>query len=198
MPNSPHALIHYKQALKNHDCNAVTVYDLFSSNGWDVKWVAQYGSSQPSHYHSTAHEAMAVLSGTATIRFGSGDILSEGVEVDKEDGGIEIQADPGDIFVLPAGLAHKTFNPIEGSSLHFFDPEKPAEIGTTKRETLARAPISGFTMIGAYPEGCSWNWANGGDDVGNFSRIWSLPRPPKDPVLGASDRGLRGLWAEQA
>ena len=196
MPNLPHVLLHYSNALSAEECNAAKAHDLFSSHGWDVKWVARYGPTQPSHYHSTTHEAMAVLSGTATLRFGAGDILVDGQVEGKEDGGIEIQAQPGDVFVLPAGLAHKTFNPSPETSRKFFkaDEEAYQRSSGAKREALRHVDISGFTMIGAYPNGCQWNWADGGDDIGNFDKIWSIPTPSEDPVLGTSEQGLCGLW----
>merc|ERR1711967_149515 len=71
IPNSPFPLLHYPGLLSDKaDCNTSKVYDLFTANGWEINWIFRYGPTQRSHYHSKAHECMAVLSGTATIRFG--------------------------------------------------------------------------------------------------------------------------------
>lgn len=87
---------------------------MFTQNGWDVQWIFRYGQTQLSHYHSKAHECMAVLSGTARIRFGVADTLED---LDQntygsawENGGIEVAAEAGDVLIIPAGVAHKTYD----------------------------------------------------------------------------------------
>lgn len=55
--------------------------------------------------------------------------------------------------------------------------------------------LSGFTMIGAYPkENGGWNSQKGGEDVGGYDRVWSVPKPSGDLVLGDLVEGLQGLW----
>ncbi|KAK3092216.1 hypothetical protein LTR53_019624, partial [Teratosphaeriaceae sp. CCFEE 6253] len=108
IPNSPYPLLHYPGLLAaKADCNAAKVYDLMTSNGWDFQWIYRYGPTQASHYHSTAHECMAVLSGSATIRFGVAD-TSNDMEASTfgdahEAGGVEVHAEKGDVFLIPAG-----------------------------------------------------------------------------------------------
>ena len=111
IPNSPRPLLHYKNAIPpkpgGAHRDAVSVYDTFTQNGWRVAWIFRYGQTQLSHYHSRAHECMAVLSGTATIRFGAADTsadLQENTYGDAfEKSGVEVTAEAGDVFVIPAG-----------------------------------------------------------------------------------------------
>ena len=46
------------------------------------------------HYHSTAHEALGIIAGSAKVRLGS-------------DGGVIVDLRAGDVVVIPAGVAHK-------------------------------------------------------------------------------------------
>ncbi|KAI7238886.1 hypothetical protein KC330_g2330 [Hortaea werneckii] len=199
IPNSPFPLLHYPGLLSDKaDCNTSKVYDLFTANGWEINWIFRYGPTQRSHYHSKAHECMAVLSGTATIRFGSGD-TSEDLEAsthgpEHEDCGVEVNASAGDVFVIPAGVSHKTFDttPAEFALLtpgngHGIEADDP-------REALSRIKLDGFTMMGAYPLGGEWDFCNGGEDELKRRGAWTVPRPERDPVMGRSEEGLCGLW----
>lgn len=202
IPNSPHPLLHYPGLLllTSEGIAAADVYDLFSSNGWDVQWIFRYGSTQQSHYHSAVHECMAVLSGTATIRFGVADTVADLEESThgsgKEDGGIELQAKAGDVFLLPAGTAHKTFDTSPPAEFKLLTPGDGHHVASQQvRDALANIQLSGFTMIGAYPkDGGRWDFATGGENVGDYQRVWSVPKPENDPVLGKAEEGLCGLW----
>lgn len=145
---------------------------------------------------------MAVLSGTATIRFGVAD-TSPDLERNThggatEPGGLELQAAVGDVFVIPAGVAHKTFDTAPQASFQRLSPGDGHGLGEGDGEEgvepLAEVEVSGFTMIGAYPQGSSWDFREGGEDVGAFERVWKVPVPESDPVLGEDVRGLCGLW----
>jgi uncharacterized protein YjlB len=199
IPNSPHPLIHYPKILSEEEQSAEKVYRLFGRNGWQTKWIFRYGPTQTSHYHSTAHECMAVLTGTATIRFGVADTVDDLDESThgggKEEGGVEVQAQAGDVFVIPAGVAHKTFDTTQGSTFKLLTPGDGHDVQDEQMSTaLADIELSGFTMIGAYPAGSVWDFAKGGDDVGAFERVWSILKPDKDPVLGQAPEGLCALW----
>jgi len=204
MPNSPQPLLHYPGLLTVDSNRAATeAYDLFSSNGWQTQWIFRYGSSQRSHYHSGAHECMAVLTGTATIRFGVADTVSD-LEVNthgsgKENGGIEIQARAGDVFVLPAGTAHKTFDTAPAAEFKLLTPGDGHHVAAEDvRQALGDIELSGFTMIGAYPkDGGKWDFAMGGESAGNYEKVWSVTKPDNDPVLGKAEEGLCGQWQEQ-
>lgn len=203
IPNSPLPLLHYKGAFSVSDLQAATIHDTLSRNGWQAQWIYRYGPSQASHYHSAAHECMAVLSGSATIRFGvadlnpdqNGDASTHGLG--REDGGIELEARAGDVFVLPAGTAHKTFGARPESTFALLTPGDGHGVEADDvRGALARVELSGFTMMGAYPSGSGvWDFATGGEHVGGFERVWAVPKPGADPVLGKDPRGLKALWA---
>lgn len=201
IPNSPHPILHYPGFLTSEkDCNAADVYDLFSRNGWKTQWIFRYGPTQASHYHSMAHECMAVLSGSATIRFGvadTSDDLEESTHGDgKESGGIEIEANAGDVFILPAGTAHKTFDTKPDAEFKLLTPGNGHFIeGSDTRDVLSNIKLDGFTMIGAYPKGGGeWDFAKGGENAGNYEAVWSVAKPEKDPVLGSAEEGLAGQW----
>lgn len=169
------------------------------SNGWQVQWLARYGPTQKSHYHSAAHEGMVVLSGSARIRFGVADlppISAEGEEERHEDGGIEIDAQIGDVFIIPAGVAHKTIaaQPVRESK-RLSPGTGHGEDGGAMRAFLRDVELDGFTMMGAYPrDGSTWDFATGGESEGAYQKVWTIAKPSRDPALGQADEGLRGQW----
>ncbi|KAK2801878.1 hypothetical protein FQN51_005027 [Onygenales sp. PD_10] len=199
IPNFPRPLLHYKNILPRNTttshCNPAEVWALFTKNGWNVQWIFRYGHTQLSHYHSQAHECMAVLSGTASIRFGVADTspdLDENTHGSAwEDGGVVLQARAGDVFVIPAGVAHKTHNckpeaefkllsPGSGRGIEAEDPER----------VLSEIELEGFTMLGAYSGG-SWDFVESG---GIYEKPWAVPKPRLDPVFGRGERGLCKEW----
>ncbi len=125
---------------------------LFARNGWLGAW--RDGIFSFHHFHSTAHEALGVVSGSAAVVLG-------GPSVGRQ---VEVQA--GDVLVLPAGTGH--FN--AGSSRDFM-------------------------VIGAYPNGMSWDMRRGEpaehDEV--LQNISAVPLPDADPVQGEHGT-LRRLW----
>ncbi|OAP58712.1 hypothetical protein AYL99_07802 [Fonsecaea erecta] len=224
VPNSPHALLHYPGLLSStatsttstsstspgeKESIASRAHDLFTANGWETQWIFRYGPSQRSHYHSRVHECMAVLTGTATIRFGVADTVAD-LEAStygagREEGGVEVEARAGDVFVLPAGTAHKTFNTSPAAEFKLLTPGDGHAVATggggeegrtrSVKDTLDSVELSGFTMIGAYPKGGGqWDFAQGGEDEGHFDKVWAVPKPENDPVLGKAEEGLVGQW----
>lgn len=144
---------------------------------------------------------MAVLSGSATIRFGVADTSNDLEESThgsaKESGGVEIQANAGDVFILPAGTAHKTYNAKPDAEFALLTPGNGHAIeDENPREALAKIELDGFTMLGAYPhEGGEWDFAIGGENEGGYEAVWDVPMPKHDPVLGDSEEGLKGQWS---
>ncbi|EXJ84047.1 hypothetical protein A1O3_04714 [Capronia epimyces CBS 606.96] len=200
MPNSPRPLLHYTGVPLPQPLTASAVYDLFERHGWNVQWIYRYGATQRSHYHSSVHECMAVLSGTATIRFGVGDTSTDLIESTtgsaREPGGVEIEARAGDVFLLPAGTAHKTYNAKPDAEFTLLTPGDGHHIAAhDPRAALDDVQLSGFTMIGAYPANNGyWDSMKGGENAGQYDKIWSVEKPENDPVLGKSEQGLCGLW----
>jgi len=205
MPNSPQPLLHYPGLLTGtRECSAAKVHDLFARNGWTTQWIFRYGPTQDAHYHSSVHECMVVLSGSATIRFGVADTDHDDLQASThgsayEEGGVEISASAGDVFVLPAGTAHKTFDTAPPAEFTLLTPGEGHGIETKDgegvREALEKIQLDGFTMIGAYPkDGGEWDFAVGGEDVGKFERVWAVPKPELDPVIGKAGEGICGQW----
>jgi uncharacterized protein YjlB len=93
MPNNPRfPAVLYKQALEGgeeivpHDLE-----ELFERNGWEPRW--RDGVYGYHHYHTTAHEALGFVGGSARLMLGG-------------PRGREMQVDSGDVLVLPAGVGH--------------------------------------------------------------------------------------------
>jgi uncharacterized protein YjlB len=86
-------LLVYQAALNLPNQNpAATVESLFQANNWGGIW--RNGIYSFHHYHSTAHEVLAVCRGTARIQLGGeqGPVFSVGL---------------GDVILIPAGVGHK-------------------------------------------------------------------------------------------
>lgn len=200
IPNNPNPLIHYPNLFSDSTAlNPAEIYERFNSNGWQTQWIFRYGATQESHYHSSAHECMVVLSGSATIRFGVGDTVSDLIEsthgAGKEEGGIEIPAHAGDVFIIPAGVAHKTFDTAPSAEFKLLTPGNGHLIDANDaRKALAEIELSGFTMIGAYPVDSVWDFATGTADGIDCEKVWAIEKPGRDPVLGDAQEGLGGLW----
>ncbi|EYE99139.1 cupin domain-containing protein [Aspergillus ruber CBS 135680] len=202
IPNSPQPLLHYKGLLSESDLRPENIHNRFHQNGWKTQWIFRYGPTQQSHYHSAVHECMVVLTGTATIRFGVADTDSD---LDKntwsgarENGGVEIDARSGDVFVIPAGVAHKTYDTTPAAPFALLTPGRGRGIQAANvEEALAKVELTGFTMMGAYPENRGdWDFIIGKEDAGRFKAVWSVAKPKKDPVLGDDPDSLVGLWKD--
>lgn len=200
IPNSPRPLLHYNNVFdinpgKTH-CDAGDVWDIFTQNEWEVAWIFRYGQTQLSHFHSEAHECMAVLSGTAKIRFGVAD-LSEDLEQNTygsawEAGAITLDANAGDVFIIPAGVAHKTYNCRPEAEFKLMSPGKGHGIeADDPKQTLSELSLNGYTMMGAYSGG-DWDFVQKG---GIFEKSWVVPKPKYDPVFGLSEQGLVKTWS---
>jgi uncharacterized protein YjlB len=86
-------LIVYQKALSTGAADAKeSIIELFETNEWIDAWVD--GIYDYHHFHSTAHEVLGVISGSARVQFGGPN-------------GIGILLEIGDAVVIPAGVAHK-------------------------------------------------------------------------------------------
>lgn len=199
IPNSPRPLLHYRNVLAKREntsqCDPGEVWDMFTGNEWNVHWIFRYSDTQLSHYHSKAHECMAVLSGTANIRFGvadtSADMDDNTYGSAWERGGVILEARAGDVFIIPAGVAHKTFNTKPEADFALLSPGKGHGIeASDPKEALWEVKLDGFTMMGAY-NGGDWDFIARG---GNYEKVWAVPKPRYDPVFGSGEQGLRRRW----
>lgn len=100
-----------------------------------------------SHFHSTSHELLCISTGSARLCFGHEDNPSN----------ITPTVSAGDVIVVPAGVAHRLLEDIEG----------------------------GFEMVGSYPKGKSWDMCYGkkGEEK-KVKEIEKLGWWKRDPVFG--------------
>jgi len=193
VPNSPRPLIHYRNFFPAEaDRTPTALHEKFARNGWSTQWIWRYGKDQTAHYHSGAHECMVVLTGKARIRFGVADISDEAShQTSSEEGGVEVEASAGDVFILPAGTAHKTYDAMPEAPLKLLTPGNGHAVDL---KGLEGVKLEGFTMMGSYPAGSDWDYAVGGDSEGAYQKVWDVAKPEKDPVLGNGREGLCTLW----
>ncbi len=98
IPNNPKLpLLLYRQVFEGKDFEE-QFENAFKKNNWGGSWVN--GVYNYHHYHSTAHEVLGIISGSATLVFGG-------------PGGHEADVKAGDMVVIPAGTGHfrKTASP---------------------------------------------------------------------------------------
>lgn len=100
IPNSPLPLLLYPKALSTEDLEPARVKSLLAANDWRGAWVN--GVFPFHHYHSTSHEVLIVVGGSASITFGGED-------------GETVEVEAGDTVVIPAGVGHRNV----GSSRDF-------------------------------------------------------------------------------
>ncbi len=89
IPNSPLPVLVYRSvsgARDPADCE-----QLFAAHGWLGAW--RDGIFAFHHFHSTAHEALGVVAGHATVALGGPE-------------GQSLEVTSGDVLVLPAGTGH--------------------------------------------------------------------------------------------
>ena len=70
---------------------------------WEKRGV--WGMIKTHHYHSLTHECYGIFrgGGGSTLHLGSGPLDETGM-------GIEVHVSPGDVIVIPAGVAHCSIN----------------------------------------------------------------------------------------
>ena len=149
IPNSALPVLVYHDvadARSASDCER-----LFARHRWLGAW--RNGIFSFHHFHSTAHEVLGIVAGSALVTLGGPT-------------GRQFELHGGDVVVLPAGTGHCN----NGSS-------------------------SDLLVIGAYPDGMSWDLRRGdpGEHEEVLENIRTVPLPRADPVHGPGGP-LGQLW----
>ena len=92
IPNHPHFPVLLYRGVEAAAAGAGAARALFADHGWGGSWVD--GVFDFHHFHSTSHEALAVVAGRATIELGGPQ-------------GRAFEVEAGDVLVLPAGTGHR-------------------------------------------------------------------------------------------
>ena len=90
IPNNPRFPVLIYHEVDAADPEAAR--ELFADHGWGGSWVD--GVFDFHHFHSTSHEALAVVAGGATLELGGPQ-------------GESFEVVAGDVLVLPAGTGHR-------------------------------------------------------------------------------------------
>jgi uncharacterized protein YjlB len=90
IPNSELPVLVYHDVAEARDAGSCE--ELFERHGWSGAW--RDGIFAYHHFHSTAHEVLGIVSGSASVALGgpNGEVLS---------------LRQGDVVVLPAGTGHR-------------------------------------------------------------------------------------------
>ena len=154
VPNNPRLpLIAYPGAVELSGRDPASVFErLFTANGWVGCW--RNGIFPFHHFHSTAHEVLGIYSGRAEARLGG-------------EGGITLALEPGDVLIIPAGVAHKRLSAAKG-----------------------------LGVVGAYPSGQHPDMCRPGEDTLEAAarRVAGVSIPARDPVHGANGP-MHARWA---
>src|SRR3954469_855872 len=149
IPNHPSfpVLIYHEVEAASEGPDAARA--LFAAHGWGGSWVD--GVFESPHFHSTSHEALAVVAGAATLELGGPQ-------------GEAFDVVAGDVLVLPAGTGHRRAAARGGFTVVGAYPsgqedydllrgDDPAEVEAARRRIAAlgappRDPVGGEGVAG--------------------------------------------------
>jgi uncharacterized protein YjlB len=142
-PNNPHCpLLIYQQSFSTPCESPKNIQLWLKQNDWEHPWVD--GIYDFHHYHSNTHEVLVIISGYCQAQFGG-------------DKGVIYTVNPGDVVILPAGVAHKSVN-----------------------------MSADFKCIGAYPFDVDYdmNYGKAEEFYKAIEAIKQVGLPKKDPIFG--------------
>ncbi|BDG72496.1 cupin domain-containing protein [Roseomonas fluvialis] len=96
IPNNPRLPVVVHRGAVAPD--AVAAEAMFRRHGWRPAW--RGGIFDTHHYHSNAHEALAVVAGQVRVQLGG-------------ESGVLLDLSAGDVVVLPAGTGHRNLGADE-------------------------------------------------------------------------------------
>lgn len=140
--NLHYPLLIYKQISWEMHEPPQTIQDRLAKNDWSHSWVDSIYDFH--HYHSNTHEVLVIISGNCQVQFGG------------EHGPI-YTVHPGDVVIIPAGVAHKSLS---------MNPH--------------------FRCIGAYPFDVEYDMNHGNKEEypKAIEAIKHVGLPKKDPIFG--------------
>ncbi len=144
-PNNKLPLLVYRRAVLLGASDPALVFEkMFAAHGWCGSW--RNGIYTYHHYHSTSHEVLGVYRGTGTVQLGG-------------PSGVTYDVYPGDVLIIPAGVAHMNLD--------------------SSRD---------FGVVGAYPDSREWdmNYGKPGERPRADEHIARVPLPAADPVYGTA------------
>jgi uncharacterized protein YjlB len=143
IPNHPRFPVLIYRGVEAAADGAGAARTLFAEHDWGGAWVD--GIFGFHHYHSTSHEALAVVAGRATVELGGPQ-------------GQAFELSAGDVLVLPAGTGHRRADSEPGFTVVGAYPagqedydllrgDDPAETEAA-RERIAALPVPPHDPVG--------------------------------------------------
>jgi uncharacterized protein YjlB len=146
-------------AIPNHPLLPVLIYRgvdvgdverTFAAHGWGGAWTN--GVFDFHHFHSTSHEVLAVVAGSATLELGGPQ-------------GSAFAVDVGDVLVLPAGTGHRRAAARDGFTVVGAYPAGQEDYDVLRgADAAARDRIRGLPVPEDDPVG--------GGGVGLWGGVW--------------------------
>jgi uncharacterized protein YjlB len=136
IPNNPRLPVLVYRGVDAAVAGADAARRLFEQHGWGGSWVD--GVFGFHHFHSTSHEALAVVAGRATLELGGPQ-------------GEAFDVSAGDVLVLPAGTGHRRASsdagftvvgayPAGQESYDLLRGDDPAEVEAARKRIAALGP----------------------------------------------------------
>ncbi|AYC28565.1 cupin domain-containing protein [Paenisporosarcina cavernae] len=130
IPNNPELpVLIYQQVFREHPNEIKTVFTL---NNWRNSWkdtIFNY-----THYHSTAHEVLGVISGHAKLMLGG-------------ENGQMVHVKAGDVLLLPGGTGHRKISASESFQVIGAYPDGMEYDVLTEKETFFTKAVASIERI---------------------------------------------------